>query len=415
MINQYLNVQKSISIGNPSWESAKESQLTDLLVEHIGGARLRDQNGHEFINMCSCSYLALDVHPKIVQTAADYVLKAKTVNLPTSRIRIRLGMLDEAEEALSSHFQCEALTALSCSAASVAVLPLMAAGVFSGGERPLMIFDKHCHFSMNQMKPNCGDETEVVTCGHNDLDFIEDACKKNKSVVYVAEGAYSMGGHSPVPDLIRLQEKYGLYLYFDDAHSLSAYGQRGEGYVRSFMPELPDRTIIVCSLAKAFGTNGGVIFLGPKEQKEIVKRFGGPMSYSQYINPATIGATIASVDVHRSAEFPVLQRRLHDNIALFDSLLPTVHSGNGLPIRLVVLKEAELAVKCSEMLFQEGFYSSAVFFPIVARNQAGLRVMVRSDMSEHDIRRFAALVKDFVAKAGVSAQLDSPKPAVAAA
>lgn len=411
MFNQYMNVQKSISIGNPSWESAKQSQLTDLLVEHIGNARLRDQNGHEFINMCSCSYLALDVHPKIVQAAADHVIKAKTVNLPTSRIRIRLGMLDEAEEALASHFGCEVLTALSCSAASVAVLPLMAAGVFSGGERPLMIFDKHCHFSMNQMKPNCGDETEVVSCGHNDLNFIEDACKKNQTVAYVAEGAYSMGGQAVVADLLRLQDKYGLYLYFDDAHSLSAYGDRGEGYVRSFMPELSDRTIIVCSLAKAFGTNGGAIFLGPKEQKDIVRRFGGPMSYSQYINPATIGATIASVEVHRSEEFPILQRQLQDNIALFDSLLPTAHSGNGLPIRLVVLKEAELAVKCSEMLFREGFYSSAVFFPIVARNQAGLRVMVRADMSEHDIRRFAALVKEFVAKAGMSPDTVAAKAA----
>jgi 7-keto-8-aminopelargonate synthetase-like enzyme len=63
-------------------------------------------------------------------------------------------------------------------------------------------------------------------------------------------------------------------------------------------------------------------------------------------------------------------------------------------------------------LFREGFYSSAVFFPIVARNQAGLRVMVRSDMSEQDIRRFAALVKDFVAKAGMAA--DGVMPAAAA-
>ena len=121
-----------------------------------------------------------------------------------------------------------------------------------------------------------------------------------------------MGGQAPVQELIRLQERYGLYLFFDDAHSLSVYGERGEGYVRSFMPELHERTIIVCSLAKAFGSNGGVIFLGPKDQKELVKRFGGPMSYSQYINPAAIGATIASVEVHRSSEFRELQRRFRD-------------------------------------------------------------------------------------------------------
>lgn len=393
MLNQYLNIQKSISLGNPSWEIAQQSQLTDLLVEHIGNARLRDQNGNEFINMCSCSYLGLDVHPKIVQTAADFVLRAGTVNLPTSRIRIRLGMLDEAEAALSQHFKCEALTALSASAAAVAVLPLLAAGVFSNGERPLMIFDKHCHFCMAQMKPNCADETSIVNCDHNDLNFIEDQCKKNKLVAYVAEGAYSMGGMAPVAELLELQEKYGMYLYFDDAHSLSAFGDHGQGYVRSFMPQLTERTINVCSLSKAFGANGGVIFLGPKQQKELVKRFGGPMAYSQYINPATIGATLASLEIHASPEFEILQKKLHDNIALFDRLLPTAHAGNGLPIRLVVLHEPELAVRYSEELFRHGYYSSPVFFPIVPRNQAGLRIMLRADMSDDDIRKFAALVQ----------------------
>jgi 7-keto-8-aminopelargonate synthetase-like enzyme len=266
--------------------------------------------------------------------------------------------------------------------------------MFTDGQRPVMVFDKHAHFALNQVKAICGDETQVVTCNHNDVDFIEDMCKRHPLVAYIADGAYSMGGSAPIERLMDLQDKYGLFLYFDDSHSLSAYGQRGEGYVRTFMPELNPRTLLVYSLAKAFGANGGGIFMSEKANyQSIFRRFGGPMSYSQYINPAAIGAAMASLDIHQTSELGVLQQKLDANIRLFDSLIETEYSGSGLPIRVIPLDSPDMAIDVSEGVFKRGYYTSAVFFPIVARNKSGLRVMMRADMSHGDVRSFCSAVE----------------------
>ena len=381
-------------MGNPSWEFAQKSGLTDLCVRHIRQGRMQDQSGYEFMNMCSCSYLGLEVDERLAQRAADYVLSCGTVNLPTSRIRIRLQELDELEAALSAHFNCRAFTATSCSAGIVASLPLLAAGIFTEGQRPFMIFDKHAHFALNQVKAVCGDETQVVTCNHNDVDFIESMCKRHPLVAYVADGAYSMGGSAPVERLLALQNKYGLFLYFDDSHSLSVCGERGEGYIRTFMSDLNPRTLLVYSLGKAFGANGGGIFMSDKASyQDAFRRFGGPMSYSQYVNPAAIGAAMASLDIHKSSELRTLQQKLIANIRLFDSLCSTEYAGSDLPIRVIPLNSPDMAIGVSESVFKRGFYTSAVFFPIVARNKSGLRVMMRADMCQEDIRNFCSAVQ----------------------
>jgi 7-keto-8-aminopelargonate synthetase-like enzyme len=231
--------------------------------------------------------------------------------------------------------------------------------MFTGGQRPVLIFDKHAHFALNQVKAICGDETQVVTCNHNDVDFIEDMCKRHPLVAYVADGAYSMGGSAPIERLLALQDKYGMFLYFDDSHSLSAYGERGEGYIRTFMPELNPRTLLVYSLAKAFGANGGGIFMSEKAKyQEVFRRFGGPMSYSQYVNPATVGAAMASLDIHRTSELAVLQEKLSSNIRLFDSVFVTEHAGSGLPIRVIPLDSPDMAIGVSEVVFKRGYYTS---------------------------------------------------------
>jgi len=204
-----------------------------------------------------------------------------------------------------------------------------------------------------------------------------------------------MGGMAPIKRLLELQEQYGLFLYFDDSHSLSAYGDGGGGYIRSFMSELSTRTILVYSMAKAFGANGGGVFMSERANyiKEF-RRFGGPMSYSQYLNPAAIGASLASLEIHATPELGQLQQRLKCNINYFDQLVPTEHANTELPIRVVPMESPNMAVQVSEAVFHRGYYTSAVFFPIVARNKSGLRVMLRADMSLADIEDFCITIRE---------------------
>jgi 7-keto-8-aminopelargonate synthetase-like enzyme len=402
-LHRFRNNAKAIGMGNPVWDEALHHGLIDLQVSVDGQDRVRGADGHRFVNLCSCSYLGLHNHPAILEGAIEMVRREGVIDLPIARVRIRLRVLDELESALSDLYGTRTLSALSASAATSSLLPLLASGhLCDDGEPRVLVFDKLCHFSMNLVKPICADESPVLTCRHNDLDFIEDACKKHGRVAYIAEGVYSMGGYAPVRELLELQDRYGLFLYFDDSHSLSVVGESGEGYVKSCIPgELNPLTVIVASCGKGFGGSGGVVMLGPKNQEPLIHRFGGPMAWSQGLNIPSIGVNLAAIQIHRSPELGERQRRLQENLALFDSRIDTEERGNGFPVKIVRVggtNDADRAVEVSKELFRRGFYSSAVFFPIVEKGKAGLRVMVRADNRPEDLTEFCDLVEEVIAE-----------------
>ncbi|HYO68739.1 MAG TPA: aminotransferase class I/II-fold pyridoxal phosphate-dependent enzyme [Archangium sp.] len=395
---QYRNNEKMIAVGDRGWLRAAEDGLIGIKVDYDSNNRLIDTaHNHEFMVMCSCSYLGLNHHPKILQGAIDALKECGTTSLSLSTVRIRPNLLVRLEEELSSLYGGPALLGASCSALSSGILPLIASGHLTEDGKPrVMVFDRFCHFSMAYIKPICGDESLTLTSPHNDLNFIEDVCKKYPRVAYVADGAYSMGGLTALEGLLQLQERYGLFLYFDDSHSLSIAGKHGEGYVRSRMKMNP-LTLIVASLAKAFGTSGGVAMLGSDKIFDFVNRNGGPLAWSQNMQIPSIGASLASIALHRSPELGQLQEKLQRNIALFDKEFPTKTAGNGMPVRLLPVGEEDKAVRLSKELYKRGYYCSAVFFPIVAKGEAGVRLMLRADMEEEQVRAFCATVKDIVA------------------
>ena len=248
---------------------------------------------------------------------------------------------------------------------------------------------------MNHIKAACADETDVVTCPHNDMDYLEDLCKTNRRVAYIADGVYSMGGVTNVEAIKYLKNRYGLFTYLDDSHSLSATGDHGRGYIRSSFPAFDDSSIIVASLAKSFGASGGVVMFADLEHKQKTLRYGGPSNWSQSLNSAAIGAGRASVALHHTHELSLLQRRLQTNIELFDSLINTAQSGSFTAIRLIRCGQAEIATRIAAYLADNGFFTAAVFFPVVARGESAIRITLRADMTPALIIKFCNLVKEY--------------------
>jgi 7-keto-8-aminopelargonate synthetase-like enzyme len=393
-LHRFRNGGSAVALGNPAWTAARNSGLIDIRCDYKTPNVLRRLDGHEFVNLCSCSYLGLHSHPEVLEGAIQAIREVGAMDLPISRIRLRLNLLEDMEEQLSVLMGVRTISAVTSSAATSGVLPLIASGHMFGGEPPVMVFDKFCHFSMDYIKPICGDETTVLTGPHNDMNFLEDVCRRHSRVAYVCDGVYSMGGAAPIHDLLALQERYGLFLFIDDSHSLSLHGRHGRGFARSVMPEVDERTIIIASLGKGFGGSGGIVMLGPKAHEDLMTRFGGPLAWSQGLNVPGIGAAMGSIKVHNSPELPKLQQRLADNMALFDSLVHTGQSGNGFPLKVIRIGDEQTSVHASASMLDRGYYTSAVFFPIVRRGEAGLRIMLRADNCEDDIRGFAAALSD---------------------
>jgi 7-keto-8-aminopelargonate synthetase-like enzyme len=58
----------------------------------------------------------------------------------------------------------------------------------------------------------------------------------------------------------------------------------------------------------------------------------------------------------------------------------------------------ETVIEAGRRVFQAGFYVSPVFFPIVARGTAGLRVMLRAGQTQAQIRGLCAVLAEVGAR-----------------
>lgn len=390
--HRYRNNDKAIGVGNAFWDMSEQNGLAGIVADLEDGV-LRTAAGHEFVNFTCCSYLDLDSHPKVIEGAVAALRRFGVLDHCIPRSRVQIPALLELEASLGELFGADVVSAISAGVASAGLLPLIASGHLGNGVRPLMVFDKNCHVSLAGAKPTCADETEVVTCGHHDVGFLEDKCREYERVCYVVDGSDSLGGYAPVLELAELQEKYGLLVFYDDSHSISAYGERGIGYIRSHCPVRDERTITVATLNKAFGSSGAAIMLDGYEKKtlRVIERFAGALSYSQPVNTAAVGASLASAEIHRTEELTVLQQRMRANIELFDAHVKTEQTGTTYPIRVVPMTD-ETVIEAGRRVYEAGFYVSPVFFPIVARGTAGLRVMLRAGQTEEQIRALCAVL-----------------------
>ncbi|PWE42346.1 2-amino-3-ketobutyrate CoA ligase [Pseudomonas prosekii] len=398
--NAFSNYKKLISLADHDWETAEIRKVAGLNVSIKNSNQMVDQHGRVFHHFCTTSYLGLDHHPELLKGAITALWDTGTLRIANSKNRCKLAILDQYESELSELFGARCISTLSCSAASAGILPLLASGVLTQNRPPVMVFDRLAHYSMNHLKAACADETRVVTCAHGDMDFLEKQCQQNKTVAYVADGAYSMGGISNMDSLLYLKARYGLFLYMDDSHALSAVGAFGRGIVRPRLQALEDDCVIVASLAKSFGASGGLVMLGNERQSKLIQRYGGPTNWSQSLNSAAIGAGRASIKLHRTPEFALLQEKLQFNIQLFDTLIRTEQHGSNMAIRLIHCGKATLANNVASELANLGFFTSAVFFPVVAQGQAAIRVTLRADMTATLIRQFCELVTELLSKHG---------------
>lgn len=400
--NKFRNTAKMTALSYDNWQIAKARGLVDLFVN-------TDPVGHsvpgtetKFVNMSSYSYLGLNRHSAIVQGSINALLDEAITGLAIAPTRMRPSLARSAEQGLSDLFGATCVIGLSCSVMTSALLPLVSSGHLVDGLPRVTVFDRHAHFCMEMVKPICADEAPVLVAPHNDINFLEDICKRDQRVAYVADGAYSLGGTTILRDLRYLQDKYGLFLWFDDSHSLSVLGEKGEGFVRSQLDEVNPLTVISASLNKGFGCSGGVAMLHKGFDTSFLNTTnGGPLTWSQSLTTASLGSIVAGVGVHQSDELLQLQQNLQRNIRTFDEAYPTALAGGELPIRMVTTGNAQIAMDISQRLLDRGFYCAPVYFPITPRGKEGLRVMIRADHRSEDIIAFADALSQEVGTSAV--------------
>lgn len=363
--------------------------------DYFDGRTIR-LNNNDLINFGSCSYLGLEVDERLKQGTINATIKYGT-QFSSSRAYIACGLYEELENLLSEIFSAKAIIAQSSSLVHIATIPIAV------DDNDAVILDQQVHNSVQnavQLIKSRGVSVEIIR--HNNLEMLEDKIKKLSNshyrIWYMIDSVYSMYGHfAPLLELYELMEKYPqLHLYIDDSHGMSWAGKNGAGYTLSKV-SLHPKMILTTSLAKGFGTGGGVVVSTDNELIRKIRTCGSSFVFSGPIQPPMLGATIESAKIHLSPEINVLQEKLKAKINYFENLLlekklPFIPS-SGSPIFFLAMGLPNLGFEMVEQLMKNGFYTDISVFPSVPLKRSGVRIPINNNITNIDMENIITIIE----------------------
>jgi 7-keto-8-aminopelargonate synthetase-like enzyme len=364
------------------------------LEDDVLNGRTVTIHDHRVVNFGSCSYLGLEVDDRLKHGAIDATLRYGT-QYSSSRLFSSCNLYEELEDLFFKIFDNHpSILAATTTLTHVSAIPILVQ------DDDLVILDHQVHGSVQlavQLVKARG--TEVAMIKHNRMDMLEDLIKSNPNkynkIWYMADGLYSMyGDYAPLTDMVYLMEKYGnFHVYMDDAHGMSWAGKHGNGYVLSQV-SLHPKMALSTSLAKGFGTGGGVLVLSDPEMRRKILTCGSSYTFSGPVQPPMLGASIASAKIHLSDEIYTLQNQLKTKLELTQNIiekyeLPLVLPSNS-PIFYIGLGLPRVGYNMVKRLLNEGFYTNIGIFPGVPVKCCGLRLAITNGQTEEDIKNVVA-------------------------
>jgi len=346
-------------------------------------------NGRRHVNFGSCSYVGLETDLRLKDAACAAVARYG-VQFASSRAYVSCPPYHQLERLLGHIFQAPLVVAQTTTLAHLAALPILV------GARDAVVCDQMAHTSVQAVLPvlaAAGTTCRIVR--HNRMDRLDEIVgtlsRTHARVWYLGDGIYSMHGDAaPMTELRELAARHEqLHLYLDDAHGLSWTGRNGRGFVLGDGP-IPPRTVVAVSLAKAYAAGGAVVIFPDSESARVVRTCGSTMIFSGPLQPALLGAGIASARIHLSKEIDERQGQLRERIQLFNRLVEarglTLGSKAETPIRFVPIGSDEATYATASALMKEGFYCNTAVFPAVSQGRGGLRIGITVHQTLDDIR-----------------------------
>ncbi|KAL8749842.1 MAG: hypothetical protein Q9199_007444 [Rusavskia elegans] len=118
-----------------------------------------------------------------------------------------------------------------------------------------------------------------------------------KKILVVVEGLYSMEGSMVnLPGILALKRKYRFNLFVDEAHSIGALGPKGRGVCDYFGVDPSEVDILMGTLTKSFGANGGYI-AGDKALINKLRVTNAGTIYGESPTPAILSQIASSLKI----------------------------------------------------------------------------------------------------------------------
>tara|TARA_B000000557_G_C20718099_1_gene418855 strand:- start:331 stop:972 length:642 start_codon:yes stop_codon:yes gene_type:complete len=191
-----------------------------------------------------------------------------------------------------------------------------------------------------------------------------------------------------------LADKYDALVMIDECHSTGFIGKNGRG-THEYHDVMGRVDIITGTLGKALGGAMGGFTSARKEIIEVLRQKSRPYLFSNSLAPSIVGSAIAVLDILKNSTD--LKDKLEKNTIYFRSKMEEAgfdikHGVH--PIVPVMLYDAKLSQKMSNMLLNEGIYVIGFFFPVVPKGQARIRVQISAaHEKEHLDQAINAFIK----------------------
>lgn len=362
--------------------------------------RLAGHGNEEFLRMNSNSYLGMSFNEAVINAEEK---ASREFGAGPGAVRFISGTWSphvELENKLAGFHDREAAMVFSSAYATMmGLLP----GLVT--EATAVISDELNHSCIiNAMALARPAEKHVYA--HLDMEQLEAslvaASASCQRVIVVTDGIFSMrGDHAPLDTIMALANKYdeafaeNVLVVVDDSHGVGAFGPSGRGTEEYCADTRAD--ILVGTLGKAFGVNGGYLVAGATIV-DFLRETSPFYIYSNPITPAEAAAARAAVDIVDSPRGRALLQHLRAITADFEQGLlelglETIVGEH--PVVPLMIRDTDKTAALVKHLRQCGILATGLNYPVVPRGSEEIRFQMCADHTPGDIDQALEALRRF--------------------
>lgn len=404
-LSQVLN--KDVAAIDARGSSKRHEVVITEVVQPVDGHGPRylldGQGSKPFIKMNSNNYLGMGLRHRVVEAEEAAV---RRFGCGPGAVRFISGTYEPhvaLEARLATFHGREAAMVFSSAYATIisTIVPLISA------ETALISDELNHNCIINAMR--LARPKEKFVYKHNRVEDLEAALEKAaaigaKRAVVVTDGIFSMrGDHAPLVEIEAAVRKFderfaeNAVLVVDDSHGVGAFGPTGRGTEE--FTGCPAVDILVGTLGKAFGVNGGYV-AGARVLIDFLRESSMMYIYSNPITPAEAAAARVAVDILDSREGLDLLAHLRAMTAKFEKGLidlgfETIRGEH--PVTPLVVRDTPKTQALVKHLFAHGILATGLSYPVVPKGDEEIRFQVSADHTAKDIDTVLGALRTFAA------------------
>jgi glycine C-acetyltransferase/8-amino-7-oxononanoate synthase len=353
-------------------------------------------DGRTALLMCSNNYLGLADHPRVRAAAAEAALHWGVGAGASRLVSGTMTVHRDLEQQLADFKRRPAgLLFGSGYLANVGVISALA------GRGQVVFSDRLNHASIVD---GCRlSRAETFVYRHLDVEHLRWGLERagDRAAMIVTDSVFSMDGDvAPLPDLVEMARRHGVRLVVDEAHATGALGTGGRGAVAAAGLS-GDVDVLVGTLGKALGSYGAFVACDESMARFLTNIARTFLFSTAPPIPAVAGAAAAlSVLRERPALVDSLQSgAMHLRSAL--SLEGFDVGAGSTQIVPVIIGDASLTMRVSELALERGVFAQAIRPPTVPNGSSRLRLTVMATHSEQELRQAAHVIGGAARECGV--------------